>query len=100
MEALRTTEAEAHSDCTELREALEEAEDEIEMADEDLIRVTEDFLEKKHEVEGLQADVDELIELKDTQQAAIHDLQRANEKLSEECDEQFQELEFLDESVR
>ena len=73
--------AEAEDDAAELREECEKAE-------EALAELSLEYIQKEAEVEGLQEDVDELILIKEEQQAALMDLHQAHQALSEEADEQ------------
>lgn len=89
----------ATADCFELRAELEEAEDEIEQADSDLISVTESYLEAKQEAEGLAADVDQLIEVRNAQAAEIEDLQTDFSELKAELEDAEEELELADSDI-
>jgi chromosome segregation ATPase len=92
--------AQAESDCAELRAELEFVEECLEDADRDMVALSGDYLAQRDAVDGLQADIDELVEVKNEQTAALLDLRAAHEALTEEAEEQYEELIERDERQR
>lgn len=60
--------------------------------DEDFNALTREYLAQKEEIDGAREDIDQLIEVKEEQQAALMDLQQAHAALTEEAEEQYEEI--------